>query len=126
MELTQQQRDKLWGDDGPYSQANLTIQARILDDKISRVFLIVEADINPFTYETVKEHRAQFADDLKISQLLDHAEYRGQEFGYVVSAFEAEYIDESIMKEAQDRLQYTIDTLIKMHKFVIDLYDIKR
>lgn len=121
MKLTQKQIDKMWGETGPYSQANLTIQTRILDDKVSRVFLVVEADINPLTYEFVKKHRAQFADDPKILQLLDHAEYRGQEFGYVVSAFEAEYKNGSIMREAQERLKYVIETLIKMHKFVISL-----
>ncbi len=121
MKLTPKQIDKLWGETGPYSQANLIIQTRILDDRISRVFLIVEADINPLTYELVKKHWAQFAGDPKILQLLDHADYRGQEFGYVVMAFEAEYKNESVMREVQERLKYTIETLIKMHKFVMDL-----
>ncbi len=123
MKLSQKQIDKLWGETGPYSQANLTIQTRILDDKISRVFLVVEADINPLTYELANKHRAQFADDLKALQLLDHAEYRGQEFGYVVMAFEAEYRNESVMREAQERLKYTVETLIKMHRFVMDLIE---
>ena len=55
--------------------------------------------------------------------LLDHADYRGQAFGYVVSAFEAEYKNESVMREAQERLKYTIETLIKMHKFVMGLIE---
>ena len=121
MKLTPKQINKLWGETGPYSQANLTVQTRILDDKISRTFLVVEADINPLTYELVKKHRAQFTDDPKILQLLDHAEYRGREFGYVTSAFEAEYKNESVMREAQERLKYTIETLIKMHEFVMNL-----
>ncbi len=121
MKLTPKQRDKLWGKTGPYSQANLIIQTRILDDSISRVFLVVEADINPLTYELVKKHRGKFIDDPKILQLIDYAEYRGQEFGYVVSSFEAEYRNESVMREAQERLKYTIETLIKMHKFAMDL-----
>lgn len=121
MKLTPKQIDKLWGEMGPYSQANLIIQTRILDDRISRVFLVIEADINPLTYELVKKYRMQFSDDPKILQLLDHADYRGQEFGYVVSAFEAEYKNESVMNEAQERLKYTIETLIKMHRFVMSL-----
>ncbi|MDP3245140.1 MAG: hypothetical protein Q8M83_05810 [bacterium] len=120
MKLTPKQIDKLWGESGPYSQANLTIQTRILDDKISRTFLVVEADINPLTYELVKKHQAQFTDDQKILQLLNHAEYRGHEFGYVTSAFEAEYKNESVMREAQERLEFTIETLIKMHEFVMN------
>lgn len=125
MNLSQKQIDKLWGETGPYSQANLIIQTRILDDSVSRVFLVVEADINPLTYELINEHRFQFADDLKILRLLDHAEYRGQDFGYVVSAFEAEYKNESVMREAQERLKYTVETLIKMHKFVMNLIQTK-
>ena len=121
MILTQKQIDKLWGETGPYSQANLTIQTRILDDRVSRVFLIVEVDINPLTYELVKKYREKFVDDAKIQQLLDCAEYRVQHFGYVTSAFEVEYRNESIMREAQERLKYVTETLIKMHKFVMDL-----
>ena len=59
MKLTPKQIDGLWGETGPYSQANLIIQTRILDDRISRVFLVVEADINPLTYELIKKHQAQ-------------------------------------------------------------------
>ncbi len=121
MKLTSRQIDKLGGETGPYSQANLIIQTRILDNRVSRVFLVVEADINPLTYELVKKYRMQFDDDPKVLQILDHADYRGQEFGYVVMAFEAEYENESIMDEAQERLKYTIEILIKMHKFVINL-----
>jgi len=126
MKLTRKQIDKLWGETGPYSQANLIVQTRILDDKISRVFLVAEADINPLTYELAQKHRARFADDPKILQLLDCADYRGQEFGYVVSAFDAEYRNESVMREAQKRLKYTIETLIKMHKFIISLIKEKK
>ena len=121
MNLTPKQIDKLWGETGPYSQVNLTTQTRVLDDSVSRIFLVVEAEINPLTYELIKKARAKFIDDLKIIQLLDHAEYRGQDFGYVTSAFEAEYRNESVMREAQERVKYTIETLIKMHKFVMKL-----
>lgn len=120
MKLTQNQVNKLWGETGPYSQANLTIQTRILDDRISRVFLVVDVEINPLTYELVKKHRIRFTDDEKIQQLLDYAEYRGQHFGYVASAFEVEYKREDTMREAQERLKYATESLIKMHKFVIN------
>ena len=123
MKLSIEQRDKLWGESGPYSQANLIIQTRILDDRVSRVFLVVEAEINPLTYELVDKHRSHFQDDIRIQQILDNAEYRSSEFGYVVSAFEMEYRDESVMKMAQRALKYTKETIIKMHKFVMDLLD---
>ena len=126
MKLTQQQSDKLWGEDGPYSQANLIVQTRILDDKVSRVFVEVEVDINPLTYEIIKQNMKQFKDDQMITQLIEHADSRGQDFGYVCSAFSREYRDESVMEEAKMRLEYTKKTIIKMHKFVMDLLDIKQ
>ncbi len=63
MHITKKQREELWGEGGPYSQANLIIEARILDDHVSRMFLVVEADINPFTYRMIKKHRVTFKDD---------------------------------------------------------------
>jgi len=123
MKITIEQQDKLWGETGPYSQANLIIQTRILDDKVSRVFLVVEVEINPFTFEVIQKNRSKFSNDQKILQLLDYSEYRGQEFGYVSSAFEAIYNNEAVMREAQERLKYAIETIIKMHRFVIDLIE---
>lgn len=49
--LTKTDYKKMWGDDGPYSQVRLCEETRILDDSVSRVFLVVEAEINPFTFE---------------------------------------------------------------------------
>lgn len=126
MKLSKKQRDKLWGETGPYSQANLTFETRILDNKVSRVFLVVEADINPLTFEIIEQNRDKFANDEMIQQLLDQADYRGQEFGYVVSAFQEEYIDEETLIEAKECLEYTKSTLIKMHEFVMDLLDIEK
>jgi len=70
--LSQKQLDKLWGEDGPYSEADLSIQTRILDDRVSRVFINVEVKINPFTFEFIKKHRDKFKDNQIIQQLLDH------------------------------------------------------
>lgn len=121
MKLTQKQRDKLWGEDGPYSEAWLIFETRILDASVSRIFIIVEVHINPFTYEIVKKNRKLFADDPMIQQLLDHAEYRGQTHGYVAYAYQNEYTDEDIMKEAKDHLEYSKSTIIKMHKFILQV-----
>ena len=63
MKLTQKKRDKLWGEDGPYSEAWLIFETRILDDSVSRIFIIVEVHVNPFTYELIKKNRDLFADD---------------------------------------------------------------
>lgn len=121
MKLTQKQRNKLWGEDGPYSEAHLVIETRILDDSVSRIFVCVQVHINPFTYETIKQNRYKFASDFMIQQLLDHSDFRGQSHGYVSCAFQDEYTDENVLREAQEHLDYAKRTIIKMHKFVLDL-----
>lgn len=118
--VTAKQRAELWGESGPYSQAHLIVETRILDDKVTRTFVIVEADINPFTYKLIKKYRKHFVDDQSIQQLLDHAEYRGQDFGYVACAFQHELRDARTMTKAHDHLDYTKKTLIKMHRFVME------
>jgi hypothetical protein len=79
----------------------------------------VEASINPFTFELVKKNRDAFKESMMVQQLLDHADYRGEEFGYVVSAFEKEYINETVMEQAKMHLEYTKELLIKLHKYVL-------
>lgn len=116
---------RMWGEDGPYSQVRLCEETRILDDSISRIFLVVEAEINPFTFECVKKHRRQFTDDEPVLQLLDHAEYRGK-FGYVVSAGEVELGDEESRQFARKQADMTVQTLIRMHRFVIGKYGLGR
>lgn len=118
--LTHRQRDQLWGETGPYSQAQLIFETRILDDHVTRTFLIVEVDINPFTFALVKKHRKQFKNDEPVLQLIDHADYRGQSFGYVSSSFHEEYKDESVLLDAQRHLDYSRETIIRMHRFVMD------
>ena len=122
MKLTKKQVDMLWGESGPYSQANLIKQVRILDDKISRVFLVVEVDINPTTFEMVEKYRDsdEFKNDIIIQQLLDHADFRGPHFGYVSMAFEGEYLNQSVAFNAEAALKYAQDSIIKMHKFVMN------
>jgi hypothetical protein len=123
MELTKKQQDMLWGGDGPYSQVKLMKETRILDDNVSRIFLVVEAEINPTTFKLVKKHRKnkEFINDPMVQQLLDHADYRGLKFGYVSMAFSAEYGDDVAMINAEQALRYSQKTIIKMHKFVIGL-----
>jgi hypothetical protein len=121
MRLTQQQIDQLWGEQGPYSEAKLIVETRILDDQVSRVFIVVEVNINPLTFEIVSKNKKQFKDDPMITQLIEHSEDRGQKLGYVSMAFMREYYDESVIKEAQKAVEYAKETIIKMHKFVMDL-----
>ncbi|OHA62525.1 MAG: hypothetical protein A2556_00600 [Candidatus Vogelbacteria bacterium RIFOXYD2_FULL_44_9] len=122
--LSQKQIDRLWGEDGPYSQANLRKEVRILDDRVSRTFLIVEVDINPTTYKIVRKnrHKKEFKDDQRVQQLLDHSENREPYSGYVSMSFEREYTDESAVYSAEAVLSDVQKTIIKMHKFVMDNY----
>lgn len=122
MKLTKSQKDKLWGEDGPYSQVQLIIETRILDDSISRIFVLVEVHINPLTFEIIKENRDQFKDDKMIQQIIDFSEFRGDEFGYVSCAFQKQHTLK-VLKEANHHLEYAEMTIIKMHKFVMDLLE---
>lgn len=123
MKITKLERNKLWGEFGPYSEVHLIIETRILDDSVSRIFAIVEVNINPFTYEIIKKHRKQFQDDVMIQQIIDHSEYRGLKFGYVVCAYQQEYADSTILIEAQEHVEYAKKVIIKMHKFVMERID---
>lgn len=116
--LTRKDFEQMWGEEGPYSQVRLCEETRILDDAVSRVFLVVEAEINPFTFEFVAKHYKQFLEDEPVLQLLDHAEYRGQ-FGYVVSAGETELDGKESWQFAREQADMTIETLIRMHEFVM-------
>lgn len=120
MHLTQKQRDQLWGEDLPYSQVRLTTETRILGDRVSRVFAVVEVDMNPLTYRTVKRHRDAFADDQRIQDLIDHAEYRGQAHGYISCAFTEELRGPDVLEAARDAARMSEATLIRMHEFVMD------
>ncbi len=118
MPITREESEKLWGENGPYSQAQLIFETRILDDRISRTFLIIEIQINPFTFELIRKNRTEFADDPLIQGILDKSEYRGQADGYVACAFQEEYYAK-LLKRANDILGRCEKTIIKMHKFVL-------
>ena len=126
--LTKKQIDLLWGNGpcptGPYSEANLSQEVRILDDSVSREFITVEVHINPTTFELVKKHRndKEFKDDIAIQQLLDYSEFRGEKFGYVSMAFTQEYLDENVLRTGRLALRRVQDTIIKIHKFVMSEY----
>jgi len=118
MNLSRQQRDKMWGEDCPYSQVQETIETRILANKVSRRFLVVSLNINPLTFETVRDHAEDFAFDSEISGILEHAEYRGLGDGYEVCSFSAELLDENIQM-AHQRAWAGQAAIIRMHEFVV-------
>lgn len=124
--LTRKECDRMWGGDGPYSQVRLSHEIRILDDRISRIFLVVEAEINPFTFEYVKKRRKYFADDDPIQDLLDHAEYRGVKFGYVTCAGVVESKEKDASDFAEAYAKEAVEEIIRMHEFVMGDLGLKK
>lgn len=116
--LTQKQSDRLWGVTSPYSEARLIFESRIMDTAVSRVFIEVQVSINPLTFETILEHRDEFADDVIIQQLLDHSEYLGEAEGYVSLAFCQHYVDSTVLIKAQEHLEFAKETIFKMHNWM--------
>lgn len=112
-------RDELWGDDGPYSEVRFIEETRILDDSVSRVFLVVEAVVNPFTFKFCLKNKKYFKDDEIILQLLEHSENRGFKDGYVSMAFCEQSAGDETFKRAVVHKQYAEEAIIRMHKFVM-------
>ena len=111
----------LWGEDGPYSEAKLVLNTRILDDAVSRVMVEIQGHINPTTFRLVKRHRKIFTHDEHIQGLLDSAAYWGQKDGYVVSLGDEEYSEDPlVMKRAEEKLRILKEALIRMHEFVLE------
>lgn len=111
----------LWGEDGPYSEAKLVLNTRILDDQISRVMVEVEGRINPTTFRIVKKNRRYFANDRPVLEMLATAKYDGKGYGYHVSLGEEEYSDEpEVMVRAQEKLRMMEEAIIRMHEFVME------
>ncbi|HCC83811.1 TPA: hypothetical protein DEP96_03095 [Candidatus Uhrbacteria bacterium] len=123
MTLTQQQKDEMWGDK-PYSQVRLITETRIWGDAVSRVFITVEIDLNPLTFNLIKKHRVLFKDDEEVQQLLDQAEDCGEKEGFVTCAFLEEYTGEVVLARAAKRAKECEDMLIGLHEFVMAKLDI--
>jgi hypothetical protein len=117
--LSKKDLEKLWGEDGPYSEVSTIEQTRVLDNRISRVFLVTEAKINPFTFEYVLKHRDFFKNNEPIQQLLDNAEYQGPALGYVVSAGEEELIDKRSFEVVSEYKKILLHSVMLMHDFVM-------
>lgn len=110
--LSVEDREMLWNDEGPYSEAKIIINTRILDDSVSRVTIEVEGNINPTTFKIIEKHKDLFANDPIILQLLKTAVYRDKGYGYNISAGVEEYIDEDALERAQEKLEYTKQAII--------------
>lgn len=123
--LTLKQMKEMWGNDGPYSQVQLITEERLLDDSVSRVFIIVSVNINPFTFKYVKKHAKKFANNEIVQGILNVSEYAGIKHGYTCYSFQTEYFDERVMKVAKQVLEKTRNAVLQMHKFVIEEFGLK-
>lgn len=126
MNLSEKQIAELWGEEGPYSEARFIIEHRILDDSVSRIFLRVEVNINPFTYKIIKKNRKQFINDEMVHKLLDNSTYLGFKDGYIAVPFEGKFMvddDGDVIKKAREILEETKQAVIRMHKYVIKIID---
>jgi hypothetical protein len=120
MKLNKKDIDMLWGKTGPYSEAKIIINTRILDDSVSRVMVEVEGNINPTTFKIIKKNRKKFLDDQMICEILDTAVYQDEKFGYLIAASYEEYDGPATMALAQTRVEYMKKAIIRMHHFVMD------
>lgn len=121
MSLSDRDREMLWGEDEPYSEAKIIMNTRILGDRVSRVTVEVDGNINPTTFNIIKKNKHLFADNPVITQLLETARYEGKGWGYHISAgFEEFTNDEKVMERAKEKLQYMKDAIIRMHEFVME------
>ena len=129
LKLSQQQQAKLRWETWPYSEVNIKIEDRLLDNYSSRQFVTVYTNINPLTFEIAKQNIQSFDD--RIQGLLMAAKFEWQKHGYVVYNFtvQVDYEDInsilSILKKAQKAKQELTYDVMQLHYFVMDLLGIK-
>lgn len=129
MKVKPRDMQALWGDSGPCSQVNIKTQVRILDDSISRVFLLVEVEINPYTYSFVKKHLKDFAEDETVCDIINNCRYMGKNMGYVAVPYDEElahypetFLDFKLFDEANGIHKIMNRAIIRMHEYVIAHY----
>ena len=120
MQLTQKQRDNLWWKDGPHSLAKLTIDTNIISDKLSRIFIIVDIDINPLTFEIISKNRTYFKNDPVITEILNSV-HECKSSGYHWEVSRNLYESEADIQKGQCYLHQCQEAIIRMHKFVMEL-----
>jgi hypothetical protein len=115
-QLTRQEVESLWGDEGPYSQVQVIREIRILDERVSRVFHYVTASINPTTFRILQKRKARIRDQA-ILVCLAEAEFVSDEDGYEWTA----YGESSESPRAANRIaQRVTDVIARMHRLVME------
>lgn len=124
MKLSDHQRSRLWGEDGPYSQARLVFESRIFDDQISENVLLIEVSINPFTWEIIEKADVSFRHDTQVRELMENSYCLDEDKGYVAKiCFGVFTGDESVLRNAQKYLESIQKALIRMHEYVMEILE---
>ena len=121
MQLTQDQRDRLWGQDGPKSVARLTFITHIGNHQVSKIIIMVDIEINPLTFEIISKNRKHFANDCVILDIINQATPECGGFSYGWMPCRIEYKEADDLNYAQETLAICQEAVIRMHKFVMEL-----
>jgi sulfur relay (sulfurtransferase) DsrC/TusE family protein len=115
MVLDKKTSEELWGEEGPYSQVQITKEIRILDEKISREFYYVYANINPATYKILKKNKKKIKEDF-IHEFLRDAEFKSEKEGYIWYLYTQQTNNP---KEANIIAKKLTGMVIRMHRMVM-------
>lgn len=123
--INKEQSKKLWWVDWPYSEINIVIQDRILDNYISSSRVEVTCSINPLTYEIISQNLDKFIENPEIENIIKTSADWWQKHWYVSTPFRCPVEHPLAMKEAQRMKKVTTLAVILMHNFVIKLLGIE-
>jgi len=121
MALDKKTSEELWGEEGPYSQVQVLKEIRILDDKVTREFYYVYANINPATHKILKKNKKKIKEDF-IHEFLRDAEFKSKKEGYVWWLYGQEVYNS---RGANQMAKKMSEMVIKMHNLVMELLGIE-
>jgi hypothetical protein len=121
MALTPEQKQSLWGDEGPYSQVQVIREVRILHEGLGRTFFYVKANVNPTTYHTLKAMEAQI-EDQEVLDFLKDAAFVSDDEGYEWHV----YGQEAMTPRGANRMADQVtDVVLRMHRLVMDRLELR-
>ena len=121
MAITREQMAGLWGDGGPYSQIHIIRELRILDDRPSRTFYYVKANVNPTTYAVLKGMEAEIEDE-EVRAFLQNASFVSDEDGYEWTVYGQAALSPRGANRASEKVA---EAIIRMHRLVMDTLEIE-
>ena len=122
--LTEKEWFELYWDGWPYSETYLTFEQRFLDDKPAREFIVVSAIINPTTFKLCKKNKNVFKDDNLVNFILENAWYERSIKYYKIVTFKQQSSIPSSLEAAKITKKELEKAILRMHKFIMDNYQI--